>query len=278
MDHDGEDVGRHPEQEQPATGLRSSRASPRCWTEPLGRRGDPASEPLALWCFGETIHEYARERLEGAARPRDKEGAAEHFLALAEAEPELSGADQLASLERLEAEHDNMRAALTWSLENEPETVMRLARALARFWSAHFSEGSRWLEAAVQQSGRVDAAARAKLSSEAGTFAFYRADFDRAIVLHGRRWSSTEKWGTITVLPSHCCAWGLNIAKRVTTSAQRSWRRRWGLSQKWEQAEHRRHPSKPRGGGAPEGATTSGRRRWAWRVYPWRARWRTSGF
>ena len=50
---------------------------------------------------------------------------------------------------------------------------------------ARFLEGSAWLEAALRQSDRADAATRAKLLSEAGTFAFHRADFDRAIVLHG---------------------------------------------------------------------------------------------
>jgi len=95
-------------------------------------------------------------------------------------------------LERLEAEHDNMRSALTWSLEGEPETLLRLAVALARFWEmrSHFSEGSRWLEATLRLSDRLDAATthsatRAKLLSEAGTFAFFRTDFDHAIVLHG---------------------------------------------------------------------------------------------
>jgi predicted ATPase/class 3 adenylate cyclase len=141
----------------------------------------------------ETIHEYARERLEASGEAEEvRRLHAEYFLALAEgAEPELTGPDQLACLERLEAEHDNMRAALQWSLENEPETAFRLAGMLARFWEirSDISEGSRWLEAALRQSGRpdtaTDAATRAKLLSEAGTFAFYRADYDHAIGLHG---------------------------------------------------------------------------------------------
>src|SRR5215217_6738040 len=158
----------------------------------LRQEEGPEGEPRFVML--ETIHEYARERLEASGEAEETSRLhAEYFLALAEAaEPELSGADQLACLERLEAEHDNMRAALTWSLEKEPETALRLAVALARFWekSSYFSEGSRWLEAALGQSDRVDAAAtdsatRAKLLSEAGTFAFFRTDFERAIVLHG---------------------------------------------------------------------------------------------
>jgi non-specific serine/threonine protein kinase len=143
----------------------------------------------------ETIHEYARERLEASGEAEETRRLhAEYFLALAEeAEPELSGADQLACLERLEAEHDNMRAALSWSLEKEPETALRLAGALARFWEmrARFLEGSSWLEAALRQSDRVEAATtdsatpRARLLSEAGTFAWHRGDYDRATELHG---------------------------------------------------------------------------------------------
>jgi predicted ATPase/class 3 adenylate cyclase len=153
----------------------------------LRQEEGPEGEPRFVML--ETIHEYARERLQVSGEAEQTRRLhAEYFLALAEeAAPELSGADQLACLERLEAEHDNMRAALSWSLENEPETALRLAVALARFWEmrARFLEGSAWLEAALLQSDRADSATRAKLLSEAGTFAFYRTDFDHAIELHG---------------------------------------------------------------------------------------------
>ena len=50
------------------------------------------------------------------------------FQALAErAEPQLTGADQVAWFETLEAEHDNIRAALTWCLQNDSEAGLRLA-------------------------------------------------------------------------------------------------------------------------------------------------------
>jgi predicted ATPase/class 3 adenylate cyclase len=163
----------------------------------LRQEEGPEGEPRFVML--ETIHEFARERLQASGEGEEvRRVHAEYFLGLAEgAEPELRGAEQLACLERLEAEHDNMRAALTWSLENEPETALRLAGALARFWEmrSDISEGSRWLEAALRQSDRAevavtevaatDVARRAKLLSEAGTFAFFRTDFEHAIVLHG---------------------------------------------------------------------------------------------
>jgi non-specific serine/threonine protein kinase len=69
-------------------------------------------------------------------------------------------------VERLEAEHDNLRAALTWSLETpaNAETALRLVAALHWFWylRGHLSEGQRWLEAALTlSSGNVPAEARA---------------------------------------------------------------------------------------------------------------------
>src|SRR5215213_4768977 len=93
-----------------------------------------------------------------------------YYLALTEAaEPELTGAQQEHWLGRLEREHDNLRAALAWSLaENEQgarskdagaETAgpafsvqrsrlgLRLAGSLWRFWYVHgyLSEGRDWL-------------------------------------------------------------------------------------------------------------------------------------
>src|SRR5829696_7639284 len=154
----------------------------------LRQEEGPEGEPRFVML--ETIHEFARERLQASGEGEEvRRVHAEYFLGLAEgAEPELRGAQQLACLERLEAEHDNMRAALTWSLENEPETALRLAGALARFWEmrSDISEGSRWLEAALRQSDRAevadtevaatDVARRAKLLSEAGTFAWHRGE------------------------------------------------------------------------------------------------------
>ena len=138
----------------------------------------------------EPVRQYAQERLEecGVTDTVRRRHAA-FFLALAkEAEPDLTGVLQQVWAERLETEHDNLRAALSWSLENEPETALRLAGTLARFWEirSRFLEGSRWLEAALRQSGRTEAATRAPILTEAGTFAWHRGDYKRAGVLHGQ--------------------------------------------------------------------------------------------
>jgi tetratricopeptide (TPR) repeat protein len=68
--------------------------------------------------------------------------------------PKLGGADQESWLQRLETEHDNLRAALAYSLEDDdPLPGLRLATALARFWArhGHFSEGLMYLGAALDR-------------------------------------------------------------------------------------------------------------------------------
>jgi predicted ATPase/DNA-binding SARP family transcriptional activator/DNA-binding CsgD family transcriptional regulator len=100
------------------------------------------------------VRQYAREKLE-ASGEADAVGDrhAAFYLALAEeAEPELAGSEQRLWVERLEGEHDNMRATLSWLLEHrKAELGVRLCAALWRFWFArgYLSEGIRCMERAL---------------------------------------------------------------------------------------------------------------------------------
>src|SRR5829696_4164636 len=147
----------------------------------------------------EPVRQYARERLEESGEgDAFRHRHAEFFLALAEeAAPQLTGAHQQEWANRLEADHDNMRAALSWSLESESETALRLAGALARFWEirSHYLEGSRWIKAALRQSDHADGRAQAKALSEAGTFAWHRGDYEQATVFHGQALALYRKLG-----------------------------------------------------------------------------------
>jgi predicted ATPase len=94
----------------------------------------------------ETIREFALERLDATAEAHVARRAhAEHYLALAEeAEPHLTRPDQAVWLDRLQLEHDNLRAALSWAqAQGQTSMALRLGVALWRFWAVrgHLREG-----------------------------------------------------------------------------------------------------------------------------------------
>ena len=145
--------------------------------------GPPNGEPRFVML--ETVHEFAREKLGKSTEAEEiKRVHAGYFLALAEeARPELRGPDQLEWLERLEAEHDNMRAALSWALERkEAEVALRLGGALSWFWSlrGYPSEGRRWLQEALAMEGPVSPEVRAMALAGVGELALDQGDLDRA--------------------------------------------------------------------------------------------------
>jgi len=115
----------------------------------------------------ETVRVYATERL-GAAGEEEAVAAAHAvwYADLAErAEWGLFGRDQVEWLERLDVELDNLRAALSWALGNaRGEVALRLCGGLVLFWRlrSYWSEGRRWLEAALDLGRGAPAALRAK--------------------------------------------------------------------------------------------------------------------
>ncbi len=129
----------------------------------------------------ETLREYALERLvESGEVLAAREAHARFFLALAEqAEPELKGPGQAAWLQRLDSEHDNLRAAIRRSQENgNTERALRIAAALAWFWRlrGYFNEGRRWLEGAL---------ARPEVSRSSSPYALALSGVATLAMLHG---------------------------------------------------------------------------------------------
>ncbi len=157
----------------------------------------------------ETIREYAGERLAGMEKLESTEQRyAEAFLELAEeGKRELAGPRQVTWLARLETEHDNLRAALTWLCgRGDGSLGLRLAIALAPFWSirCHWEEGCRWLEAMLASVLEAEPVLIAQASSDLGWLATCRSQFDRAAELLDRsamQWRSLENAvGTAQVL------------------------------------------------------------------------------
>ncbi len=138
----------------------------------------------------ETIREYGLACLDASGETARLTAAhAGYYLALAEAaEPHLLSAEQGTWLKRLEQDHENLRAALGWSLERQDQlSALRLAAALWRFWwmRGYLSEGHRWLEQAlaapaVKRDSPTTRAARAKALGGAGVLAHYQGEYQRA--------------------------------------------------------------------------------------------------
>ena len=132
----------------------------------------------------EPVRQYAQEKLEESGEARAmKHAHAEYFVALAEeAEPRLWESGDKAWFRRLEEEHDNLRAALSWTGEHqEAELALRLGGALRWFWRTRgfFGEGRNWLERALSEEGPTSAEARAKALDGVGWLASEQRDMDR---------------------------------------------------------------------------------------------------
>jgi non-specific serine/threonine protein kinase len=133
----------------------------------------------------ETVRQYASEKLAYSGEGLDlRRSHAAYFLEFVErVEPLVNGKDRGLWLGRLDAEHDNLRAALAWSREEaETEARLRLASALLWFWfhCGYWSEGRRWLDEALaadeSATRKVRTAVRAKALSAAGHLAWMQGD------------------------------------------------------------------------------------------------------
>jgi predicted ATPase len=143
---------------------------------------EETSEEESRFVMLETIHEFAREMLQESGEAAEVSRLhAEYFLTFAEeAEPELEGPDQVAWMERLEADLDNFRAALSWLLEvGEVELALRIGAALSLFWRirGHLSEGRRWLSEGLSGGDAAPAGVRARAMLVLGDLAWKQGDY-----------------------------------------------------------------------------------------------------
>jgi predicted ATPase/DNA-binding XRE family transcriptional regulator len=129
----------------------------------------------------ETVRQYAAGRLAERGEAQVVQRAhANHYLALAEdATSHLRGPEQRAWLARLDAEQDNLRAALTWTRDqDEIEPALRLAGALWSYWWTRgaLAEGRGWLEPLLARAAMVSPAVRARALGGAGNLAWAQGD------------------------------------------------------------------------------------------------------
>ncbi len=132
----------------------------------------------------EVVREFALECLEKSGEAEIlRQKHARYFLTLAEeAEPHLLSERSVETMEKLESEHNNIRAALHWSLDEDAETAARMTAALRYFWlnRSHLSEGRKWLEAALDKSIEISSTVRINLLNGFGQFTRNQGDYETA--------------------------------------------------------------------------------------------------
>jgi non-specific serine/threonine protein kinase len=127
-----------------------------------------ASSGATRYHLLEPVRQYASGLLEASGETEIvRERHAAFFAALAwEARPELTGVDQLTWLDRLELEHNTVRAAMNWLLERgDYERVARIGWGIFHFWiiRGHTDEGRLWMERALAGALSLPLDARAQL-------------------------------------------------------------------------------------------------------------------
>jgi predicted ATPase/DNA-binding SARP family transcriptional activator len=128
----------------------------------------------------ETVKQYAAERLDAArARAQIELRHVDFYLSLAAAsDPDAGCSDDFA--DRLERDHDNLRAALAAALERASDEALHLSTHVCAFWMArgYFAEGTRWLEQALS-ANPAQTSLRARALLQRAGLAVRRGQVDR---------------------------------------------------------------------------------------------------
>ncbi|MDP9250393.1 MAG: adenylate/guanylate cyclase domain-containing protein, partial [Chloroflexota bacterium] len=153
------------------------------------QESEPDGEPRFRML--ETIREYAMEKLgeRGEAEMLRERHAAWVVSLAEESAPRVFGEEQRLVLDRYELEHDNIRAALGWAIDNgHTETALRVLAASWRFWQMRgfLAEARETAERVLAMPGSMDLPdARAAALEAAGGIAYWQADMDASRAWYG---------------------------------------------------------------------------------------------
>ncbi len=134
----------------------------------------------------ETLREFAAERQPPEEREEARRRHALHFAGEVERYAAAPFAEQR---DQLEADYENLRAALHWSAETagEGELALRLAAGMYELWLRrnHLAEARQWLERVIAAAPEPSALL-AKALNAAGNIGFYQHDYEAAVAFHRR--------------------------------------------------------------------------------------------
>ncbi|RIK46095.1 MAG: adenylate/guanylate cyclase domain-containing protein [Chloroflexi bacterium] len=147
----------------------------------------------------QTIREFGLEQLQQAGELESvARRHAEYYAGLAEGfEPVVFGPEQVAWLDRLDVELDNLRAAMTWAgAAGQSELLLQLAGALRRYWEirGHLSEGQHWLRTALAAHSGLSAW-RARALDASGNLAVFQGELEIATRQYQESLTISEQLG-----------------------------------------------------------------------------------
>jgi predicted ATPase/DNA-binding XRE family transcriptional regulator len=141
--------------------------------------------PSGRYDLHDLLRQYGATQLDAAGETAETERL--HFaifLDIAEqAAARVYGPEQVARFDRLEVEHDNLRAALAWALRaGELESGLRLAEALEWFWHKrmYWAEAAAWCERLLSDEANLSLHQQARVLYELGSFALLLENLDSA--------------------------------------------------------------------------------------------------
>ena len=151
----------------------------------------------------ETIRQYARDRLlaSGEAVALQARHLARFRRLTEDAEPGLDGRDMAAWLGRLDTELDNLRAAMDWALDEDPEATVSMAAALNHYWRSRLvgSEGLDRLVEAIDAFGRLAGPPPGGANARLRLGARVHSTAARVAAMTGQRRDSSRAWATEAV-------------------------------------------------------------------------------
>jgi predicted ATPase/DNA-binding SARP family transcriptional activator len=166
----------------------------------------------------ETVREYAREQPapsgeERGARQRHRD----YFLAIAaELEQRLFDNHRLDALDALATDQDNLRAALAWSLEEEPEVGLRLVHSLDLFWRfrSGVKEGCEWVQRFLARCPALPGDLRCKAYLRLGEWTNWYGDLGAAAEWHRQALAAARAAGEATAEGFALCGLGVVSAQQ----------------------------------------------------------------
>jgi predicted ATPase/Tfp pilus assembly protein PilF len=149
----------------------------------------------------------------------------EYYLRLAqEAEQEMVGLNGAFWIKRLDREHDNLREALEWWLQDQPEMGLQLSAAIWRFWltRGYITEGRKWLRRALEHNLALSLG-RAKGLLGAGTLAFHQGELVVGRTLLMESLQTSKNIGEQQLIGRCCNALGVFATCADEFQEARSW-------------------------------------------------------